>query len=61
VLPRVAQEINEPKVAKPTEVVEQQRATLSREVNEIRKLSANRSTIVVKRRPIKKVAFGRSP
>jgi hypothetical protein len=61
VLPRVAQEINEPEIAKPTEVVEQQRAALPREVNEIRELSANRSTIVVKRRPIQKVAFSRSP
>ena len=60
VLPRVAQEINQPEIAKPTEVVEQQRAALPREVDEIRELSANRSAIMVKRRPIEKVAFSRS-
>jgi hypothetical protein len=61
VLPRVAKEIDEPKITKPTEVIQQQRATLTREVNEIGELRANRSAIVVKRRPIKEVSFCRSP
>ena len=61
VLPRVAQEINEPKIAKPTQVVEQESATLPREVDEICELRTNRGAIVVQRRSIQKIPFGRSP
>jgi hypothetical protein len=60
VLPCVAKEINEPKITKPTQVIKQQRATLPREVDEIRKLRADRCAIVVERRPIQQIAFGRS-
>jgi len=61
VLPRVTQEINEPKITKPAQVVEQQRAALPREVDEIRELGADRCAIVVKGCPIKEITLGRSP
>jgi len=61
VLPRVAQVINEPKIAKPAQVVEQESATLPREVDKIRELGADRCAIVVKGCPIKEITLGRSP
>jgi hypothetical protein len=61
VLPRVAKEIDQPNFTKPTQVVEQQGAALSGEVNEGRKLCANSGPIVVKGCPIQEVSFCRSP
>ena len=41
--------------------LQQQRAALPREVDEISELRTNRCAIVVKRRPIKEITLGRSP
>jgi hypothetical protein len=60
VLPCISEKINQPKIAQPAEVIEQERATLPREVHEIRKLCANRGAIMVERRSIKQVSFGGS-
>jgi peptidoglycan glycosyltransferase len=59
VLPRVAEKIDEPKIAKPTEVVQQQRTALPREVNEFGKLRSDCGAIMVECRSIKQVSFCR--
>jgi hypothetical protein len=61
VLSGVAQEVNEPEITKPTQVIEEYGATLAREVHEICELCANGSAIVVERCSVKEVPFGRSP
>ena len=60
VLPCVAKEIDQPKVAEPAEVIQQQRAALPREVDEISELRTDRGAVVVQRRSIQKIPFGRS-
>ena len=52
VFPGVAQEVNEPKVAQPTEVIQQQRTAFPLKVNKIGELCANSGTVVIQRRPV---------